>query len=289
VDDHDEDCDVQTFGNRDLDGDRFFDDACCNQVGSTRVCGLDCDDGSMGVNPVVPEVCNGYDDNCDGSVDAFCGCTQPGLVRACSMDGPGTCRAGTESCAGGSWSACTGVLGATEDYLCDGQDEDCDGNIDEGLTIECVLDVDHDGHRSASMPARETECPDPARMGAPTFGCPAGYTLFVASASADCCDTDSRTYPRAPAAEDWHAEQDACGSWDYNCDGTDEGRITNVSRNPACASGLGGCHCTSGCGRGWQSGTAPACGATARVCDGCVDSGNSCGSNCTDDVLQTCR
>jgi len=63
--DLDEDCDPTTFGERDSDGDGFIDIACCNGV----VCGNDCNDFDPGTNPVVPEVCNGFDDDCDGSTD----------------------------------------------------------------------------------------------------------------------------------------------------------------------------------------------------------------------------
>ncbi len=61
----DEDCDPTTFGVRDTDGDGFIDDACCNG----DACGNDCNDLDPGTNPVVPEVCNGFDDDCDGDID----------------------------------------------------------------------------------------------------------------------------------------------------------------------------------------------------------------------------
>ena len=71
VNDHDEDCDPTTYGFRDADGDGSPDARCCNvdPVSHERYCGRDCDDMAPGVNPNVPEVCNGIDDDCDGMID----------------------------------------------------------------------------------------------------------------------------------------------------------------------------------------------------------------------------
>jgi hypothetical protein len=66
----DEDCDSDTFGDRDQDGDGFIDAQCCNQASDGTInCGPDCNDQDPGTNPIVPEVCNGFDDDCDGSID----------------------------------------------------------------------------------------------------------------------------------------------------------------------------------------------------------------------------
>lgn len=68
--DHDEDCDVTTFGVRDADGDGFLDGSCCNiDVDGTRICGDDCDDGRPSSHPIANDVCDGDDNDCDGVVD----------------------------------------------------------------------------------------------------------------------------------------------------------------------------------------------------------------------------
>jgi hypothetical protein len=79
---HDEDCDDTTYGTRDQDGDGYVDAACCNGT----VCGPDCNDNNPGVHPNQAEVCNGLDDDCDGSVDE--GLTVPLYVDA-DRDGYG--------------------------------------------------------------------------------------------------------------------------------------------------------------------------------------------------------
>lgn len=71
-DDHDEDCNIETFGNRDADGDGHVDFQCCNvdsRAGGYAYCGSDCDDTKAGVHPGVPEVCNYIDDDCDVAID----------------------------------------------------------------------------------------------------------------------------------------------------------------------------------------------------------------------------
>jgi hypothetical protein len=64
----DEDCDPETFGERDTDSDGLFDDRCCN-LGPRGRCGSDCDDNRRDVHPNAPEVCDGLDTDCDAAVD----------------------------------------------------------------------------------------------------------------------------------------------------------------------------------------------------------------------------
>src|SRR6185503_11190254 len=70
---HDEDCDPSTNGEKDSDGDGYFDNACCNREsdaeGAGLLCGEDCDDLKQSVNPRSPEVCDNFDNNCNGETD----------------------------------------------------------------------------------------------------------------------------------------------------------------------------------------------------------------------------
>ena len=94
------------------------------------------------------EVCgDGFDNDCDGSVDETCSCAPIGVVEAC-YTGPvgtrlvGTCRDGSRTClrttTGSDWTACTGsVLPGIE--LCgDGLDQNCSGIADEGCDCHSV-------------------------------------------------------------------------------------------------------------------------------------------------------
>jgi len=62
---HDEDCDPDTLGGVDDDGDGLESGACCNGT----ACGGDFDDARPGSFPGATEVCDGLDQNCDGTAD----------------------------------------------------------------------------------------------------------------------------------------------------------------------------------------------------------------------------
>jgi hypothetical protein len=73
-----------------------------------------------------PEVCNGVDDDCDGTIDNNLGTLPPCTLGGCT---------GVMICQGGKL-VCGASAPSTE--ICDGLDNDCDGSIDENLTRPCV-------------------------------------------------------------------------------------------------------------------------------------------------------
>ncbi len=84
-------------------------------------------DTCVGSITPTPEVCDGFDNNCDGTTDEGFGTTTCGL---------GVCAHTIDNCDGGSTQTCNPFEGAgTED--CNGVDDDCDGLTDEGLYILC--------------------------------------------------------------------------------------------------------------------------------------------------------
>jgi hypothetical protein len=103
-------------------------------TGQSGVCGpgtLTCVSATVTcVRNVGPtsEVCNGLDDNCNGTVDD--GFT--GLGAACSA-GQGVClRSGTNVCnMAGTAVVCSATAGSPTAAACDGLDNDCDGITDE--------------------------------------------------------------------------------------------------------------------------------------------------------------
>ncbi|MEW5848049.1 MAG: MopE-related protein [Myxococcota bacterium] len=98
----------------------------------------DCDDSRAEVHSGAPEVCDGVDNNCDGSVDESGGSStwyrdadddgfgNPGVAQqACQR--PAGYVADRTDCNDGSSAI---YPGATE--TCDGRDNDCDGAVDQG-------------------------------------------------------------------------------------------------------------------------------------------------------------
>jgi len=77
------------------------------------------------------EVCNGEDDDCDGSVDESTpGEPIPGTGSRCGETNQGSCRFGVVVCAGGVLTCGGGYIPPTAE-VCNGEDDDCDGAPDD--------------------------------------------------------------------------------------------------------------------------------------------------------------
>ena len=96
--------------------------------------------GWTGCTAVTPsaEVCNGFDDNCNGFADE--GLPQ---VSECANEvvGVGACP-GVAVCKGSAGVICEGPQPAPE--TCNGADDDCDGAADEGFLVDGVYVGDDD-------------------------------------------------------------------------------------------------------------------------------------------------
>jgi hypothetical protein len=150
----------------DLVADLNLDEA---DADGQTTCDGDCDDGDPAVYAGGTEVCNGIDDDCDGTVPADeedadadgvmicegdCDDTDPavheGSPEICNGGIDDDCDPSTDENAdddGDGFSLCHGDCDDTDAAsnpdaleMCDGQDDDCDGVVDDGC-ITCDLEV----------------------------------------------------------------------------------------------------------------------------------------------------
>ncbi|HNO29851.1 MAG TPA: putative metal-binding motif-containing protein, partial [Chitinophagales bacterium] len=191
--------------------------------------GGDCNDANSAINPGATEICNGIDDDCDGSTDE--GVT---LTFYADTDGDtyGDPASTTTAC-----SAPIGYVanntdcndanaainpGATE--VCNLVDDDCDGLTDEGVTTVFYADADGDGFGDAASTtnactapsgyvADNTDCNDAlityADLDGDTYGAGAMVACGVAN-NTDCDDSDAAVNPGAT---------EICNGIDDDCDG----------------------------------------------------------------------
>ncbi|MBM4365088.1 MAG: putative metal-binding motif-containing protein [Deltaproteobacteria bacterium] len=205
----------------DADGDGYGDPAVattsCDAPPGTVANDDDCDDTEADVSPGGTELCNGVDDDCDGTTDEDSATDATTWYLDYDGDGHGGSRYSTVSC-----DAPSGYVASSDDCddtsasvspsaseSCDGVDNDCDGSTDEGLsTSTYYADADGDGFGDATDST--TDCTAPADY---------------VSDSSDCDDGDDTIYPGAT---------ELCDGLDNDCDGyADDGVLGTSSTCPA--------------------------------------------------------
>ena len=173
--------------------------------------GEDCDDADPLAAPGLDEVCDGIDNDCDGTVDL--GATDaPTWYLDVDGDGFGDAGVALGACEGPSGYADRAGDCDDADFdvspdaieLCDGVDNDCDGDTDEDDADDAptwYTDADADGHGDATLATR-------------ACGAPAG----AVSSDDDCDDTDPAVSPSA--AEICNGIDDDCDALVDDADGS---------------------------------------------------------------------
>ncbi len=168
---------------------------------------LDCDDSNSAVNPEAAEICDGVDNNCDGSVDEgvlnifFADTDSDGFgdpnnsVQACSAP-PGFVADNTDC------NDADGSINPASTEVCDGVDNDCDGSVDEGVLNIFFADTDSDGFGDPNNSTQSCSAPPG----------------FVAD-NTDCHDADPDINPGAI---------EVCDGVDNDCDGSVDEGVLNI-------------------------------------------------------------
>jgi hypothetical protein len=176
-------CQPEICNGKDDDCNGKIDDGipespCGNDVGECKAGTAKCIGGKMvcegGTLPSA-ELCDGKDNDCDGTVDGMGEACYSGTSGCDVKTGQckGLCQLGTRICTAGVWGACQGEVVPSKE-ICNGIDDDCDGTIDE-----------------------EAECPGGGqcingqctqKCGGTEFGCPKGQLCKDGWCIADSCD-----------------------------------------------------------------------------------------------------
>jgi MYXO-CTERM domain-containing protein len=244
--------------------------SCPNPVATYSTC----------VNAIGPtaEVCNGLDDNCDGTpdenvTDVWVGapCCPTGNLADCQNSGGATrCKLGAYQCSGGQ-QTCVGAVAKAEE-TCDGVDNDCNGAVDDvpGAGVPCSV-----GGASNAGACRAT---------------------FACAASAGACD--GQPCPNGlTCVQQVGPQPEVCNGVDDDCDGlTDEaddvaandpavGKACDAPAAPAdqppCKGGTSVCAAGQVVCEGAVRPVPNACGGVATDCTGNANATGTCPSGST--------
>ncbi len=204
--DEDDAADTSTWyadGDGDGYGDPDVTTAACTQPSGYLADASDCDDGDAAISPAATEVCDGIDNDCDGTADGASAVDATDWYSDADGDGYGDPATLERNCLAGSGHVAddndcddsdAAVYPGADEY-CDGVDSDCDGDVDEDDALDVLTwFADRDGDSFGDASSTDIDCAQPS-----------GYV----SDSTDCDDGDASINPDA---------DEYCDGVDNDCD-----------------------------------------------------------------------
>jgi hypothetical protein len=228
----------------DNDSDGYF---------SVDLGGDDCDDANPNVHPGVQEVCDGYDDDCNGLTDG----EDPNVYGADvyynddDADGYGNSLSEVVACQqpaysstiGGDCDDANGAIHPGAAEVCSGEDEDCDTLIDEAdpdldttTLTDWYVDDDGDGYGASGPPVRQ--CLQPAGYADNPDDCDDG-NKNVGPEQQWVFDTDHDGYGSgAPTAPQCYAPGGGWVALSLGVDCNDANTAIHPGANDICGDGI---------------------------------------------------
>ena len=254
----------------------------CTQPQGTVDNNLDCFDQDASINPDAEEVCDGQDNDCDGSTDINAsdaldwfldndgdGFAGSDVITACEQ--PAGTDLITEDCNDENASI---FPGATE--VCNNEDDDCNGQIDDGATDlnTYYRDVDDDGFgnllqdtQACSLPSGFSENGDDCNDNNSQIN-PDGNEI---------CDTQDNDCDGLVDDDDPSVDPDSQVTFGFDNDGDGYGSSTNTIQ--ACVAPSGYTQNTTDCDdfvNAINPGVDEECDGVDEDCDGVIDSQLAC-------------